>query len=100
MLEFISVLEFVSKFVGLMQSERDLVADEMGGVKKPQAQLLDDQLFQFLHGLLDQVTLNPPNRRTLFQFLRNPVAILLWDSRSVILDRGFYRGVGISSDSL
>jgi hypothetical protein len=28
----------------------------MGGVKKPQAQLLDDQLFQFLHGLLDQVT--------------------------------------------
>ncbi|XP_024400898.1 uncharacterized protein [Physcomitrium patens] len=27
----------------------------MGGVKKPQAQLADDQLFQFLYGLVDQV---------------------------------------------
>jgi hypothetical protein len=40
-----------------MQPDRVSVSEEeMGGVKKPQAQLLDDQLFQFLHGLLDQVT--------------------------------------------
>lgn len=43
-----------------MQPDRVSVdAEEMGGVKKPQAQLLDDQLFQFLHGLLDQVTQTP-----------------------------------------